>query len=84
MNHFSAVLIVAALLSFPAASQQSSSSGAAAQSTTGMSKADDRNPIGFASTQEQMIAWSIAGIAEKQPSPQGFEAGGQGRSCRTS
>ncbi|WP_375157882.1 hypothetical protein [Bradyrhizobium sp. RDT46] len=79
MNRFSAVLIVAAMLSFPAAAQQTSSSGAGAQSTTGMSKADDRDPIGLTATQRQMIAWSIAGIAEKQPSPQGFEpkAGGK-------
>ncbi|WP_440639378.1 hypothetical protein ACSHT2_33800 [Bradyrhizobium sp. PUT101] len=83
MNHFSAMLIVAALLSFPSASQQSSSSGVAAQSTTGMSKADDRNPIGFTSTQRQMIAWSIAGIAERQPSPQDFQPK-PGRSCGTS
>jgi hypothetical protein len=73
MNRSSVVLIVAAMLSFAAAAQTGLSPGAAAQSTTGMNKADDRDPIGLTSTQRQMIAWSIAGIAEKQPSPQGFE-----------
>lgn len=38
-----------------------------------MSKADETDPIGLTSTQRQMIAWSIAGLAEKQPSPQGFQ-----------
>ncbi|WP_156526931.1 hypothetical protein [Bradyrhizobium sp.] len=31
------------------------------------------SPIGLTSTQRQMIAWSIAALAEKQRSPQGFE-----------
>lgn len=73
MTRFSAVLMVAALLPLPAAAQQGSSSGASAQSTAGTSKIDDRDPIGLTSTQRQMIAWSIAALAEKQPSPQGFE-----------
>ena len=73
MNRSSVVLTVAAMLSFAAAAQTGLSPGAAAQSTTGMNKADDRDPIGLTSTQRQMFAWSIAGIAEKQPSPQGFE-----------
>lgn len=47
----SVVLIVAAMLSFAAAAQTGLSPGAAAQSTTGMNKADDRDPIGLTSTQ---------------------------------
>lgn len=38
-----------------------------------MGNAAEKDPIGLSSTQRQMIAWSIAGIAEKQPSPQGFQ-----------
>lgn len=72
MNRFSAALFAAALVSFPAIAQQSSGPGAADQATTGMSKPDERDPIGLTSTQRQMIAWSIAAIADKQASPQGF------------
>lgn len=71
MTRFSVVLIAATVLSLPAAAQQSS--GASEQPTTGISKADETDPIGLTSTQRQMIAWSIAGLAEKQPSPQGFQ-----------
>jgi hypothetical protein len=52
--------------------QQGSCRGATDQATTGTSKPDERDPIGLTSTQRQMIAWSIAAIAEKQASPQGF------------
>ena len=70
---FGFALMTAALLSFPAAAQQGQGSGAAGPATTGMSKRDERDPIGLTSTQRQMIAWSIAGVAEKQASPQGFQ-----------
>ena len=64
MPRFSVVLIAAAALSFPAAALQTS--GASGQSTTGMSKADEMDPIGLTSTGRQMVAWSIAGIAENR------------------
>ncbi|PSO21487.1 hypothetical protein [Bradyrhizobium sp. MOS003] len=73
MTRFSTVLIAATVLSFPAAAQPGSNPRANEQSTTGVSKPDERDPIGLTSTQRQMIAWSIAGIAEKQPSPQDFQ-----------
>ncbi len=67
------MLIAAALVSAPAGAQQGPGSGAAAQSTTGMANAEQKDPIGLTSTERQMIAWSIAGIAQKQSSPQGFQ-----------
>ena len=73
MTRFLIAMFAAALLSFPAEAQQGTNSRASEQSTTGMSKPDERDPIGLTSTQRQMIAWSIAGIAEKQPSPRGFQ-----------
>ena len=33
---------------------------------------EEMDAIGLTATQRQMIAWSIAGVAEKQSVPQGF------------
>lgn len=67
------VTLIAAALSLPAAAQQGPGSPGTDQTTTGMSKSADKDPIGLTPTQRQMFAWSIAGIAEKQASPQGFQ-----------
>lgn len=55
------------------AQQGPAASGNAQQSTVGLGQSNEKDPIGLTPTQRQMIAWSIAGAAEKQKAPAGFQ-----------
>lgn len=77
MNRFAIIMLAAAFVSSSASAEYGTSP------TTGVAQRsrDDANgtmlngkdPIGLTATQRQMIAWSIAGIAEMQPVPPHFQ-----------
>jgi hypothetical protein len=77
MNRFAIIMLAAAFVSSSASAEYRTSP------TTGVAQRsrDDANgtmlngkdSIGLTATQRQMIAWSIAGIAEMQPVPPHFQ-----------
>lgn len=80
MNRLVISMLVTAAVSFPATAQQPTSTAssvvqhsrdAANVGNRTMSRGKDR--IGLTATQRQMIAWSIAGVADMQPVPPSFQ-----------
>ncbi|MGC2084444.1 MAG: hypothetical protein WA702_13935 [Bradyrhizobium sp.] len=77
MKQFAIILLATATVSLPASAQQSTTvatNGAQqAQPTKGGAPPREKDRIGLTATQRQMIAWSIAGLAEMQPVPSRFQ-----------
>lgn len=70
-----AVFLLAAAISLPVSAQQSAPT---VTNTVQHAKGDGTLPngkdrIGLTATQRQMIAWSIAGLADMQPVPPSFQ-----------
>ncbi len=69
------IILATAALSFPADAQQPTpvvAHTALARQTAQGSAVTGKDPIGLSATQRQMIAWSIAGLADMQAVPQNF------------
>lgn len=77
MNRFATILLVTAVMSSPATAQQSvptaTDTARHAQGTTDGIVPNGKDRIGLTATQRQMIAWSIAGLADMQPVPPSFQ-----------
>jgi hypothetical protein len=73
MNKSAIILLAILVTSIPASAEQPATTDTThAQHGAGGSMAAAKDRIGLSATQRQMIAWSIAGLADMQPVPPSF------------